>query len=178
MGSFGIPDRHLNHLDWTTREGRLPRSVHRRECLLRERKSLQAHSRIKGCRLILNPWLDYDEKHGSGATLVRLQTFVDFLESNELPLDKVEVAIRSEGAPHSLTIVGDWFLAEAVAAEMGRGYQQTMFTRHAPSVRNRIEAFDQEFDELLEQSDIQPSMSRVAAIDQLRERIEQLPRPS
>ena len=48
----------------------------------------------------------------------------------------------------SLTILGDWFAAESVTARHGQGYLQTIFTRHAPSMLSRIEAFDAEFQEL------------------------------
>jgi hypothetical protein len=106
-----------------------------------------------------------------------LQVLVEFLESEGLPFDRVDVAIRPKSSPHSITILGDWFLAEAVAATVGTGYHQTMFTRHAPTVRSRLEAFDQEFNELLDMSGVEPSASRAAAISQLKGRMEQLPRP-
>jgi hypothetical protein len=71
-------------------------------------------------------------------------------------------------------MVGDWFLAEAVAATVGTGYRQTVFTRHAPTVRSRLESFDQEFSELLEESDVDPSSSKDAAIDLLKDRMARL----
>jgi len=49
----------------------------------------------------------------------------------------------------STTIVGNWFTAEAVSAAIGKGYRHTIFTRHAPSVKNAMEEFDEEFSALL-----------------------------
>lgn len=174
LGSFCVPDKHLNHSAWRVREGALPRSTYRRDCQLRERKALEGHVEAGGCRLILNPWLDYDASHGPGATRSRLQTLLGLLESDAIPSDKVEIAIQPKGAPHSLTILGDWFLAEAVSGTMGVGYQQTIFTRHAPTVRSRLEAFDGEFIDLLEEAGTAVGESRDVAIGILEERMEQV----
>ena len=73
---------------------------------------------------------------------------------------------RSSREQHS-TIVGDWFLAEAVATSMGRGIRQTIFTYHAPTVRNQIELFDEELEDLLHTQGIKPKSSRKAAIAEI-----------
>jgi hypothetical protein len=82
-----------------------------------------------------------------------------------MPDDKIKVGIN-KGLPkdENLTIVGDWFAAESFSATIGKGYRQTMFTRHAPFVRNRIQAFDEELEYLLKQQD-QNCSSRVYAIN-------------
>ncbi|MFO7620044.1 MAG: hypothetical protein R6W81_02100 [Bacteroidales bacterium] len=67
-----------------------------------------------------------------------------------------------------LTIVGDWFAAEAVSASMEKGIRQTIFTRHAPSVRRRIELFDEELECLLQEQGIAPEASRESAVLVLR----------
>jgi hypothetical protein len=177
LGSFNIPNKHLGHPIWQAREGHLQRSQHRRACSLRERKALEPHAIAQGCRLILDPTRDYDKVHGPGATYARLRVLVEFLESEDLPYDKVEVAIRPRSQPYSLTILGDWFFAETLAGVMGTGYHQTMFTRHAPTVNSRLAAFDQEFEELLKDSGIQPSSSRAAAIGLLKSLMEEAPKP-
>lgn len=169
LGTFAIPNKHVHHPIWQIREGRVPRGQHRRECLLRERKALEKHAQGEGCRLIINPWLDYDGQHGHGAARARFQTVLEFLQSPTLPPDKVEVAFLDKHPPHSLTLIGDWFMAESVSGAMGVGYRQTIFTRHAPSIRSRLDAFDQEFEELLQESNTHKHESREAAIRRLQE---------
>src|SRR5262249_14286923 len=122
LGTFCIPNKHLGHPAWQARDGRLVRTTYRRSCLQKERKALEEHARAEGCRLIINAALDYDKVFGPGAKCARLQVLVEFLES--MPDDKAEVAFISTDTPHSLTLVGDWFLAEAFAASLGVGYQQ------------------------------------------------------
>jgi hypothetical protein len=65
-------------------------------------------------------------------------------------------------------IVGDWFAAESVSAKEGHGYRQTAFTCHAPSMRSRIELFDQEFTELLANLGWKPETSRESAIQYIQ----------
>jgi hypothetical protein len=52
----------------------------------------------------------------------------------------------------SITIVGDWFYAQSHAGKIGKGYDQTIFTRHAPSIQHHIDQFDLEFQTLLEKN--------------------------
>ena len=49
----------------------------------------------------------------------------------------------------NVLIVGDWFYCSSVAPSVEGGYRQTIFTRHAPTMQERIEEFDQEFKSLL-----------------------------
>jgi len=83
----------------------------------------------------------------------------------EIGYDKVKVAIH-RGMPtgQNITIVGDWFVAEAVSASLGEGYRQTIFTRHAPTVQAKIALFDQELEEILRDEGIDPASSRAAAV--------------
>jgi hypothetical protein len=69
------------------------------------------------------------------------------------------------------TLVGDWFLAMTVSAKQGGGYLQTIFTRHAPSMQARIEAFDEEFEYLLKDSRWTAEYSRENAIRYLDEKV-------
>ena len=99
-----------------------------------------------------------------------------------MPDDKCHVAIcRSMGHGLSNTYVGDWFAAESVLAVLGKGYYQTIFTRHAALVRKRIEDFDSEFDELLELEGkrqgrrITPEDSRSYAMEVISREIDCLP---
>jgi hypothetical protein len=113
-----------------------------------ERLALERHVRAVGCKLIINPYLSYTDLAVS-ARLVRLQCLLDFLRT--MSDATCQVAIHAEMEPsQSLTILGDWFAAESVSNCAGIGYQQTIFTRHAPSMMSRIDAFEQEFAELLD----------------------------
>jgi hypothetical protein len=100
--------------------------------------------------------------------MARLRTLLEFLES--MPADMVQVAVcRRLPDQQSVTIVGDWFAAESVSASIGRGYQQTIFTRHAPAVQKRIALFDQEFEDLLGETGSSGASSRDDAIATLRQ---------
>ena len=82
----------------------------------------------------------------------------------------MKVAIsKPKSKEHYLTIVGDWFAAESVSSTMGEGIRQTIFTRHAPSVRSRIDLFDQEFNLLLEEQKDKGISSREYAINELNQ---------
>lgn len=94
-----------------------------------------------------------------------------FLES--MSDDLVVIATKKSGKEkenkkgHNLTIVGDWFKAETISAELGQGYQQTIFTRHAPTVQGAMERFDIELYDLLEQKKVSPEESRDATIKEI-----------
>ncbi len=47
-----------------------------------------------------------------------------------------------------------------MSAEIGKGYRQTVFTRHAPTLMDIIAQFDAEFDELLQKQAVSRSESR------------------
>ena len=101
-------------------------------CLREERYALEQHARVAGCRLMIDPSLNY-EKYGPVARIVRLQTFVNCLK--QMKDEKVQVAFNERmDKEGSVTIVGDWFAAESVSSSVGQGYRQTIFTRHAPSM--------------------------------------------
>lgn len=54
------------------------------------------------------------------------------------------------------------------------GYRQTIFTRYAPSIRNRIEYFDQEFENLLKRQNIEEGSSREAAVAEIEKILDDL----
>jgi len=93
-----------------------------------------------------------------------------------MPDDKCQVAIRPTlGHGSSQTYVGNWFAAESTTAVIGKGYYQTIFTRHAPSVTERIANFDGEFKELLADKKLEPEKSRQHAIDEIAREIDKIP---
>ena len=147
LSSFHIPKETIRHQIWRDRYGKDERSDEHCELQRQERVALSRHAEIAGCKLIIDPFPTYD-RYGEYARRVRLQCLHDFLA--DMPDDKCQVAIcRSLGHGLSNTYVGDWFAAESVLAVLGKGYYQTIFTRHAALVRKRTADFDSEFDELL-----------------------------
>ena len=99
-----------------------------------------------------------------------------------MPNDKCQVAIcRNLGHGVSNTYVGNWFAAESMQAILGKGYYQTIFTRHAALVRKRIADFDSDFDELLALESesqgrrIAPEKYRLYAMEIIAREIDLLP---
>lgn len=168
LSSFHIPKKIITDEVWDHRYGKFDRSPFHRRLQRRERLALEKHARASGCRIIIDPSITY-RKYGPKARMVRLGTLVEFLES--MSDDKAQVAILEPGAgdQESITIVGDWFCAESVSASIGKGYRQTIFTRHAPSMRGKIELFDQEFEEQLQREKWTARSSRRKAIKYLKE---------
>lgn len=170
LSSLHIPNKTHNHPVWRTRYGGSDRGES--HCILQreERRAVEEHARIAGCRLIVNPHLPY-ERYPASARIVRLECLLEFLESIEN--SKCQVAFnRDMDYDQSLTILGDWFFAESVSAK--QSYRQTIFTSHAPSMLGKIEAFDQEFDELLEDYNWKAETSRAEAINEIRKIIAEL----
>lgn len=165
LSSFHIPDKVTTHSIWRQRYGTVDKSDFHRRLQREERLALEKHARQSGCRIIVDPSITFDE-FGPEARLARLQTLLEFLDG--MPDDRVWVAFSQEmDREESITIVGDWFAAAAVSRAARQGYRQTIFTRHAPSMQTRIDLFDDEFSELLEQSGWKAESSREAAIAEI-----------
>ena len=97
----------------------------------------------------------------------RIKTMIDFLEI--MPDSKVVVALQSERTCiESLTMVGDWFLAESVSFRDGDGFTNTFFTRNASEIATRIRTFEEELDDLLAQKRWEPENSRQKAVEELK----------
>jgi hypothetical protein len=172
LSSFHIPDSVLNHPVWKERYGRVNMSRFHFRCQREERRALERHARVAGCRLMIDPSISY-RRFGPDARIVRLKKLVKFLES--MKNDKAEVAINTRmGIEESVTIVGDWFAAESVSSTLGQGYRQTIFTRHAPSMQYRIDLFDQEFQERLEDLGWEAQSSKEHATKELKGLIHEL----
>jgi hypothetical protein len=87
-----------------------------------------------------------------------------------MPDHLVRVAINDRmPTASSITMVGNWFLAESVSVAIGGGYQQTIFTRHAPNIQARLELFDRELKGLLSEQPGGPVNSKEYAITVLRD---------
>jgi hypothetical protein len=163
LSSFHIPLQTINHKIWRERYGRVSRSDEHCRLQRLERIALTRHAVNAGCKLIINPYLKY-EAYGRQARYVRLKSLYDFLR--EMPDEKCQVTVRRD-LDHEVsnTYVGDWFSAESVSAVVGKGYFQTIFTRHAALLQERIATFDCEFAELLAENGISPEGSRRYALE-------------
>jgi hypothetical protein len=151
LSSFDIPDRIVTDPIWAERYGHVGRSRFQATFLRNERIALAHHAEQAGCRLIVSDgkYIEAElEPIGRPRSLIarrsRLATLKAFLES--MPPKKVKIVINEDLDPdQNVTIVGDWFSAESVSRSKTEGFHQTMFTRHAPTILNRIQQFDEEF---------------------------------
>lgn len=165
LSSFHIPNKRIEHQDWVDRYAPGLKSPHHKEQQLGERKALEYHAEKEGCRLIINP--DYATEGRSALSAVsRLNTLIDYLQNR--PTEKVIVAFQNnKTSKESLTMVGDWFLAESVSFKDGDGFTNTFYTRNASEIIKRIQSFDEELTELLEMQGWSPENSREKAIERL-----------
>lgn len=90
-------------------------------------------------------------KHDELQTTLRIRLLVNFINIYK---DDEKLRVVIPPPPGTLTtnlnIAGDWFATEAVVPLYGSaGYERTMFTRHAPTVLNMIDRFDQDFRDCL-----------------------------
>jgi hypothetical protein len=163
LSSFNIPDKPITHPDWKARYGARKSSDFLCRLLRNERLALEEHARECGCSLIIDPSLTYG-KYGREARKTRLRELLAFLES--MPDHLVRVAINeSMPVSGSITMIGNRFLAESRSAALGKGYQQTIFTRHAPSIQAKLDVFDRELNELVKGQRGGAAKSRKFAIE-------------
>src|ERR1043166_2734031 len=169
LSSFHIPTETVGHPIWRRRYGNLERSEEHCRHQRQERLALQRHARTAGCKLIINPALEY-ESLGPDARMCRLESLLKFLR--EIDDSHCWVAIQEGMDPWvSVTILRNWFTAESLAGSGGRGYRQTIFTRHAPTIMEKLGNFDAEFDELLGAAGVKHVDSRRWAIEMLEKAI-------
>ena len=169
LSSFHIPSETIGHVIWRKRYGKIEQSEAHCRCQREEKIALLRHAHEAGCKLIVNPGLLY-EQNGPEARKCRLQSLLTFLK--EMDDQRCWVAIDEGMDPRvSVTILGNWFSAESFAGLGGRGFRQTIFTRHAPSIMNKMSQFDAEFHELLETAGVKPLDSRSKAIEVIEKKI-------
>jgi hypothetical protein len=165
LSSFHIPLHPTHHPMWAARYHPSSRTEYYIDKQRAERVAFEAHARVAGCRLIIDPnykHADFDES----AWKVRLLCLIEFLES--MPDSHCEVAINpQQQAPESRTLAGSWFYCSSFAYARTGNYRQTIFTRHAPTVAKEVRRFDDEFHYFL--NGLPPSESRNAAITKLAE---------
>lgn len=145
LTTFNIPKNGIQNPIWKERYGNVSRSDDDIAAIREERLALEEHAREAGCRLIIDTGNHFEE-FGPNVRAIRIRCLLDFIDS--MSEDKIRVAFTRNEMPESVTIVGDWYYTESIRWTARRGLQNTVFTWHAPTVRRRLRAFDQEFEEV------------------------------
>jgi hypothetical protein len=177
FGSFTIPNKDSSHVDWDKRDGKRKRPPDLREWLRQEREVMEEHALDAGCDLILDPYVAYSmiDELGVEAAIARIEFLLEFID--QMPDEKINVVIDRGRIKGSLFAVGDWFAAEAVVSIVspaGGGYEQTIFTRHAPTVMKLTQAFDRRLRGLLPKNAESGVSSRRTAMRLIEEVIRDL----
>jgi hypothetical protein len=164
LSSFCIPNKDIKDKAWDEREGKQRRGDFYRYIQRQERQALEWHASRAGCRLIIDPSLKFKNR-GLEQTVARLETLLEFLDSTKsFP---VEVVVSTVARSGSLTLVGEWFVAESMVPRPG-GYRQTVFNWHAPTVSAWARRFDEQFMDLCRDQELDPRYSRERAIEKIR----------
>ncbi len=156
LSSFHIPDSSPDGDEFRPRNyGANDRLDTLNQNLREERMIFEEFAREWGFKIIIDLDLQFEES-GENAPIIRnsrLNTLLQFF--NELPKSPAkrgytfEVIIdKNLDKRRNVIIIGDLFLAESVAGYQGQGLKQTMFTRHATTIKKQIELFDTRFEEL------------------------------
>jgi len=167
LSSFHIPDDCILKPIWIERYLPEIKSEYHKRLQRGERIALEKHSQKTGYKIIISP--DYVVKgRDSRAVAARLETLIRFLEKSTV-IPSVVAIQNEETARESLTIVGDWFMAESVSFKKGDGFTNTFFTRDNFEIGRRTEDFECELQELLEHKNWTPENSREKAIEELNQ---------
>jgi hypothetical protein len=143
MTSFALPDLPAHDPIWRKRDGKAQRSQYLHEQQRQERVALGEIVEKHGCDLVINLAVPLKE-NGPKARWIRLGTLRQFLLDEQAYPD-VNVVVQEHDKSDNLLIVGDFFCAESITPEGGRGYKQTLLTWHAPTVLAKIREFDAQF---------------------------------
>ena len=177
FSSFTIPDAPTISPAWDVRDPHRYPTEEDRRLLRAERQAMSDYMKCFGCDLIIDPRVipagnlsenreadspaggvgeggskgSPEFKHSPLATAFRIRLLIDFIERHQEAEElRIVIPEYSGAIKTNLIIVGDWFACEAVVPRYGgRGYERTLFTRHAPTVLNMIERFDQDLRDCL-----------------------------
>jgi hypothetical protein len=173
MSSFALPASKPVQEDpadpYKVREGFQLRSHHMHMLQWRERTLLGSLAAEFGCTLLLSPDIRL-EASGDQAVLVRQRELLRFLQDDRTR--DVVAVVRPESVKGNVLIVGDWFYAESKVPTPGTGYEQTFFTWHAPTVLEKIRAFDDELHVLMERQQLGREAWRSVAVEKVQAIIE------
>jgi hypothetical protein len=166
--SFQIPNKITSASVWAERYYPERKDDEHCEVQRNERIALEKHAKAAGCKLIINPALILQDKFDNRSKIARLETFLLFL--NTMTDDKLDVVFDDKlEFRESITIVGDWFSTESYYRSEDQGFKHSSFTRHAPTILHKIQAFDDEFEELMESNGTKAGVSRAVAITRIEE---------
>jgi hypothetical protein len=172
LTSFHLPNRGPTHAIWKKYYPTEARFLF--EKLRGERIALEKHARKAGCRLILDPveflGIVY-KRYGRAGIRERINELLVFLADGSVK--DVAVAINNDSKRYSsLTLVGDWFLSEAVSsaisANRATALKEAVFTRHQQTVWQAVADFDEQMKELWAAKGWAESSSRSEAISYLQ----------
>jgi hypothetical protein len=177
LSTFQLPDRGPADPVWKSYFPATPDDRFLFDALRRERVALERHARKGGCRLILDPVERLEavyRRHGPGSVRTRVDGLLRFLRDDSL--SDIVVAINDDAERmNSVTIVGDWFSAEAVFSGGTRVLREALFTRDAPTVRQHVLDFDNRMRDLLAHHHWDARSTRTEAISYLDAYVRGLP---
>ncbi len=154
FSSFSIPKELPTDSVWQQREGTRTVGEYARGLLHKERMTLMKHAAKAGCDLILNPESVPRTNHSPwwDSRLNAMIHSLTEIRSSAGPPSRV--VVTSHDQKRNLCILSDAFLAEAVVPFGGGHFRNTMFTRHAPTVLERIMEFEGLMEHLLEEQGV------------------------
>jgi hypothetical protein len=151
FSSFSIPDRDLGERIWKIRKGIVPRSKEYHRLQRNERVWLERIVKNSYCKLVVFPNLKLDR--GNAATISRIKTLIEFIESNKEIVDVVTIEKHEVIEKENLLIVGNRFYCDSRQADSTSGYKNTVFDWDEELVKKQVELFDEKFDKLLKGMD-------------------------
>lgn len=152
MSSLSIPDAEPSDPEWDRRDGTDSPALHYYRALRRqERQVIEEHVRHAGGDFIISPQT-VRRALGSEKFASRLFTLRETLQALADAEADLRVLVRPDTRERNLTILGDWFAAEAFFVAASGGYRKTVFHWHGPTVLRWIEWFDREFEYLQAQA--------------------------
>jgi hypothetical protein len=166
LSSFHIPDDCIQKPIWSERYYPEIKSEYHKRLQRHERLALEKHAKTAGYKLIISPEYAINGRDDR-AIVARLETLITFLEKSDSETSVVAI-LDIEASRESLTIVGDWFLAESVSFRKSDGFTNTFFTRDTFEIGRRTEDFECELHELLEQKQWTAENSKENAIVELK----------
>jgi hypothetical protein len=169
LTSFHLPDRGVTDPVWRKYFPQDSDNTNLFASLRRERRALEEHARMGGCRLMLDPFHLLEgvyRKHGPSTVSARVAGLLAFLRDESIA--DVVVAINDdEKRTRSMTIVGDWFSSEAVSSGEQGILRESVFTRCVTVVQQHTQEFEQRMEELLDARGWTERTSRTEAISYL-----------
>ncbi len=178
LSSFSVPNLPVSHPNWEKIESEEKLNLEIRKLLLQERIILEKHAQKAGCKIIINPYVNYESfpahlhQRIFSIIIFRLSVLSQFIQN--MPDDKIEVAFNMTSIEgYVQIIIGNWYTSETMSQAGGKDNNQTIFTNHAPTVLSKINEFDYEFDCLIDFMDIPQGMSNkeyaMNEIDKIRQ---------